>query len=149
MAITRIGPAHTKGFTLLEAIVALAVMSLALIPLVSFVAQSANELVLAGEANERSFTMQSALALMEPVNPMAEPKGSLVLDPTISVSWDSQEIVKPNDAPLIGSGLANFRLGFYTTHVTVFRNNAPWFLFDMRKVGYEKFSSGMPFGDTK
>lgn len=139
----------SKGFTLLEAIVALALISLALIPLLTFIAQSSDQLVRAGESNERSFVMQSALALMDPVNPMAEAQGSLALDANTSLSWNSAVVAKPNDGPLIGSGLPGFRLGFYSVHVTVARDNQPWFTFDMRKVGYERLSTGAPLGEAR
>ena len=147
--MTPIAAGDSKGFTLLEAIIALALISLALIPLLTFIAQSSDELVRAGESNERSFVMQSALALMDPINPMAESKGSLALNPNTSVSWSSEVAAKPNDGPLIGAGLTGFRLGFYLVHVTVARGNDPWFTFDMRKVGYEKLSNGMPAGGTE
>jgi general secretion pathway protein I len=135
---------NSKGFTLLEAIVALAVMALALIPLVSFITQSANELLRAGDSNERSFVMQSALALMEPINPMAEGSGNIALDNDLTLTWESQTIVEPNPGVQVGAGLAAYRLGFYKVHVTVNRGQAAWFDFDMRKVGYEKTAQGMP-----
>ena len=97
--------AGAKGFTLLEAIVALAVLALALVPMVAFVSQSANELLRAGESNERSFVMQSALALMEPINPMVEAQGSLALDRNITMTWDSTAIVEPNPGINVGAGL--------------------------------------------
>ncbi len=136
--------AGAKGFTLLEAIVALAVLALALVPMVAFVSQSANELLRAGESNERSFVMQSALALMEPINPMAEAQGSLPLDRNITLSWESAVLVEPNPGINIGAGLPAYRLGFYKVHVTLSRGPEPWFDFDMRKVGYEKTMQDMP-----
>lgn len=138
-------PANSRGFTLLEAIVALAVMAMALIPMVAFVSQSANELLRAGESNERSFVMQSALALMEPINLMAEAQGTLPLDRNITMAWESQPIVEPNPGIQVGSGLPAYRLGFYKVHVSLTRGGETWFDFDMRKVGYEKTNQEMPF----
>lgn len=137
--------ANSKGFTLLEAIVALAVMAMALIPMVAFVSQSANELQRAGESNERSFVMQSALALMDPINPMTEAQGTLPLDRNITIMWESQPIVEPNPGIQVGSGLPAYRLGFYKVHVSLLRDRETWFDFDMRKVGYEKTNQEMPF----
>ena len=147
MAISRFS--RSRGFTLLEAIVALAIIGLALVPLVSYIAQAADALERAGDSNARSLAMQSALALMEPVNPIAEPTGQLALDDTTAVSWQSQIVVKPNDGTLVGSGLASFRVGFYNVHVDVTHNGGEaWFGFDMRKVGYDRLASGFPSSGT-
>jgi general secretion pathway protein I len=134
----------TAGFTLLEAIVALTIMAVALIPLVSFIAQSSDQLMRAGEANERSIVMQSVLALMDPVNPMAEPEGTLPLDDTINVSWTSETIAAPAEGGLVRTPLAGFRMGFYGVTVSVTRDQQPWFDFKMRKVGYQNLRQGAP-----
>jgi general secretion pathway protein I len=135
----------TAGFTLLEAIVALTVMALALIPLISFIAQSADQLTRAGEANERSLVTQSVLALMEPVNPMAEPEGTLPLDDEVEVSWRSEAIAPPPEGAILGTLLNGFRIGFYGVTVAVSRDRQPWFDFTMRKVGYQNLRTGSTF----
>lgn len=136
-----------KGFTLLEAIVAITIVGLTLLPLVSYIAQAANQLERAADSNERSLVMQSALALMTPVNPMLEPQGKLALDQEVSISWESETLVEPNTGALLGAGLGGYRLGFYKMHVVVSRSDAPeWFTFDLRKIGYNRFTSAFdPF----
>lgn len=138
----------SAGFTLLEAIVALTVMALALIPLITFIAQSSDQLMRAADANERSIVSQSVLALMDHINPMAEPEGVLPLDEEISVSWRSEPIVPPNDGAIVGTLLPGFRVGFYGVNVSVTRGDRPWFDFQMRKVGYQNMrgNSSNPFG---
>lgn len=133
------------GFTLLEAIVALTVMALALIPLITFIAQSADQLTRAAEANERSLVTQSVLALMEPVNPMAQPEGSIPLDDEVEVSWRSEAIAPPPEGTIIGTLLNGYRIGFYGVTVAVSRSRQPWFDFTMRKVGYQNMRSGSTF----
>lgn len=141
--------AGQHGFTLLEAIVALAVIALALIPLVTYIAQAADGLYRAAESNDRSLAMQGALALMDPVNPMAEPQGQLPLDDKISMAWSSDVAVNPNSGVLVGGGLSNFKVGFYVVHVTLSRPEAsPWFSFDLRKVGYQRLNGGFPTGNS-
>lgn len=137
-------PPSSAGFTLLEAIVALTVMALALIPLITFIAQSSDQLMRAADANERSIVTQSVLALMDPINPMAEPEGVLPLDEDISVAWKSDTIVPPNDSALSGTLLPGFRVGFYGVTVLVTRGERPWFDFRMRKVGYQNLRAGGP-----
>jgi general secretion pathway protein I len=132
------------GFTLLEAIVALTIMAVALIPLVTFIAQSADQLTRAGEANERSLVTQSVMALMDPVNPMAEPEGTLPLDDEIHISWRSEAIVPPPEGAILGTLLNGFRIGFYGVTVTVTRNSEEWFDFTMRKIGYQNLRASAP-----
>ena len=149
MPNTHAPPNPQRGFTLLEAIVALAIIGLALIPLVSYIAQAADALQRASESNDRSVAMQAALALMEPVNPMTEPQGQLPIDDTVSVEWHSDVAVAPNPGVLVGGGLASYRLGFYIVHVTLSREGEPsWFSFDLRKTGYQRLGSSFPMGNA-
>ena len=51
---------QARGFTLLEAIVALVIIAAVIIPLLSFVSATAQALITAAETNERSFAQQAA-----------------------------------------------------------------------------------------
>jgi len=137
-------PRSSAGFTLLEAIVALTVMALALIPLITFIAQSSDQLMRASEANDRSIVTQSVLALMDPINPMAEPEGTISLDEEIGVSWWSDAIILSAERAAVRQTLSGFRMGFYGVTVSVTRDQKPWFDFKMRKVGYENLRGTRP-----
>lgn len=151
MPALKVQPRGNAGFTLLEAIVAITIVGLTLLPLVSYIGQSADQLQRTADSNERSLVMQSALALMTPVNPLLEPEGKLPLDSNITVAWRSETLVEPNTTALLGAGLGGFRLGFYKMHVVVSRaETAEWFAFDLRKVGYDRFVSAFdPFSPAR
>jgi general secretion pathway protein I len=138
---------RSAGFTLLEAIVAVAIVGLALVPIIAFLSLSANELIKAGEANERSFATQAVVALLDPVNPGTDASGSLPINDRVSVSWDSEVLVPPGQKIVSNSGLPTRQLGFYKVHVTVTRAGDRWFDFDLRKVGYTEGSEFDPFGN--
>lgn len=136
-----------SGFTLLEAIVALTLLGLALVPMMSFISESTNQLVRVADSNERSLATQAAVALLSPVNPMEDPEGEESLGRDLLVRWSSELILEPNDGPQVGMGLPGFRVGFYDVRVSLFRQSSGlWFDFDMRKVGYQKIDFDPLFG---
>ncbi len=130
-----------RGFTLLEAIVAVAVMGIALVPIITFVSQMVGGLTRAADANAKNLAEQSIIELLEALNPLEQPIGDDQVGDLV-IHWESAEIVPPNKETRIGTGLAGFSIGFYNVTVTVDRANAgPWFTFDMRKVGYQRIGS--------
>ncbi len=137
-----------KGFTLLEAIVAIAILGIAILPIMALLGQSVAQLSLAGEANARASATESALAIVDPINPLTTPSGEIRLGET-NLSWQSETIVEPNEIPQMRAGLAGYSVGFYKVTVLLSRNDEPWFSFDTRKVGYQRISAaGGPFEDT-
>jgi general secretion pathway protein I len=132
---------RASGFTLLEAIVALVIMAAVMIPLLSFISATAQALITAAETNERSFAQQAAVAMLEPLNPLEEPAGTLSLDQDVTVSWTSEAILPLMKDVALGSPLSGFTFGFYKLTVTLARpDRNPWFTFEMRKAGYAKHS---------
>jgi len=135
------GPGRrSRGFTLIEAIVALAIVGIALVPIMIFVGQMVAALSRAGDANARHLAQQSVIELLETLNPLDRPSGEDELGDLV-IRWESTVLVEPNTASRVGSGLAGFSMGFYNVNVDVERaRSGPWFTFDMRKVGYRRIS---------
>lgn len=136
------------GFTLLEAIVAIAIVGIALVPILTFISQMVGALTRAGDVNARNLAEQSIIELLEPLNPLEQPVGEDQLG-DLTIKWESENIIPPNKGPITGAGLAGFSVGFYTVTVNVERlQKGPWFSFTMRKVGYKRFDvlqmPGMP-----
>ena len=135
-----------KGFTLLEAIVALTLIGLTLVPMISFVSESASQLVRVADSNERSLAVQAAVALLDPINPMEDPQGEELIGQGLTVRWSSDIAIPPNDGLQIGKGLAAFRVGFYNVRVSLIRDTNKWVEFDLRKIGYQRINSNPLFG---
>ncbi|MDX2221968.1 MAG: prepilin-type N-terminal cleavage/methylation domain-containing protein [Rhodospirillaceae bacterium] len=136
---------HARGFTLLEAIVAVTIIGMTMIPLMSFMSQSALQLTAAGQSNSRSTIALDAAAFMETVNPMIDGTGATTMG-DVRISWSSQPLVEPNTTVRPGVGLASYAIGFYRVNVQVARGaQDPWFDFDMRKVGYRRITVNDPF----
>ncbi len=137
---------HVRGFTLLEAIVAMTIVGVALVPILTFISQMATGLSRAAEANARSLAQQAVLELLEPLNPMDRPVGEDQVG-SLLVRWQSQVLVPPNKEAALASGLVGYSVGFYKVTVSVDRvNSGPWFSFDMRKAGYRQFANPLSPG---
>lgn len=131
----------SRGFTLLEAIVAVAIVGVALVPIITFVSQMVSALTRAGDSNAKNLAEQSIIELLEPMNPLERPVGEDQLGNLI-IRWESANIIPPNKSIRPGVGLAGFGIGFYNVTVSVDRiDKGPWFSFEMRKVGYRRLIS--------
>lgn len=124
------------GFSLLEAIVALTVFSICAMALYGWLAvnQSALARVQASDAAVRDG--RAALALLEAVNPMAEPAGSRDLPGDLAVRWSSREIVPraPGTGPS-GNTLI-FDVALYEMEVQVIRGGREVNRFTLRRTGW-------------
>jgi general secretion pathway protein I len=137
-----------RGFTLIEAIVAITIIGITILPIMALLGQSLNQLTRTGDANARAAATESALAIIDPINPLITPTGETQLGAT-ELTWQSQILVEPNEAVQIRAGLAGYHVGFYKVTVSLSKDGDPWFSFDTRKVGYQRISGeGSPFEDT-
>ena len=137
----------TKGFTLLEAIIAIAILGITMMPIMNLLGQSIAQLTIAGKANNRAVATESALAVLDSINPLLTPSGEIQITDTL-LTWDSEMIVEPNEIPQIRAGLAGYSVGFYKVTVSLIREEEPWFTFELRKVGYNRISGRGPFAET-
>jgi hypothetical protein len=128
----------------LEAIVAVAIIGVALVPILTFISQMTYALTRAGDSNARNLAQQAVIELLEPLNPLENPNGQDQLGDLL-IRWESANIIPPNRQPRPGTGLGGFSIGFYNVTVSVDRVSAgPWFAFDMRKVGYRRLATPVP-----
>lgn len=135
-----------RGFTLIEAIVAMTIIGTAALPIMLLLSQSLDQLARVADANARAAAIESALAIIDPINPSITPSGEIEFG-SISFSWTSEVLVPPNDSVQPGTGLVGFYVGFYNVEIVLMKEDAPWFSFSTRKVGYTKIQSGNPFTD--
>ena len=118
-----------------------------MMPIMNLLGQSIAQLTIAGKANNRAVATESALAVLDSINPLLTPSGEIQITDTL-LTWDSEMIVEPNEIPQIRAGLAGYSVGFYKVTVSLIREEEPWFTFELRKVGYNRISGRGPFAET-
>lgn len=132
-----------RGFTLLEAIVALVLMATTLISLYTWLAANTIAISRAKASASALMDARAGLALVESVNPMHEPSGERELGP-LTVRWTSEPVVESQPG-LSRAGLPTlFRIGLYRMSVDVLRGPHVVHTFDVRRAGWEQVQSVSP-----
>lgn len=138
--------ASSAGFTLLEALVAIVVIGVAIVPLYEFVTRSLASLARVSEINLESEARLTALSLLNGINPMTD-TGSTVAAGAYRIRWSAELFDGPIDGLGYPRGLGNYAIGLYRVHVEVSRQSGgPWFAFDTIKVGYRQERAPSVFG---
>ena len=130
-----------RGFTLLEAIVAMVVFSLGAFALYGWLATNMITLSRISERQEQEVAYASALDLVRRSNPMQAPVGKRDVG-DMTVRWRSflVEDLKPN---VDQSGMpGNFTMGLYTVYVEVERGDRTIGRFRVRQVGWKQNGRG-------
>lgn len=129
-------PRGASGFTLLEAIVALTIFSMCAMALYGWLAVNINALARVDARATGVRDGRTALAMLEAVNPMAEPDGERELPGGLVVRWHGKEIVPrragvgPAGTPLV------FDLALYELDVEVTRKGREVNHFMVRRAGW-------------
>lgn len=124
-----------RGFSLLEAIVALAILASAGMVLFASMNQSVQMVQRAEASREADSALRNALAWMETVNPAQTPQGEQVLG-EVTLRWDS-ELVEPARDAMTGylqAGL--YQVGLYRMRLELSRDGERMAEVDLRRVGW-------------
>jgi general secretion pathway protein I len=97
-----------RGFTLLEAIMAIALLAIAVMPLYAFFGRSLDGLYRAAESNRESEMNLSAIAFLTGLNPMERPNGEDSFG-AYRIRWRSEELVPASDAMAYPRGLGLYQ----------------------------------------
>lgn len=132
------------GFTLLEAIVALVLVSGAGMALFGWINSNIMALSRIQEVNARSEATTNVLEYMDRVNPLLMPEGNASLG-AYSIRWHTQATSNLTDGTSYPRGISLYQLALYNTKVTVRTSeNQAWFELQLQQVGYKKVRSTPP-----
>lgn len=127
-----------RGFSLLEAVVAIVLISSTGLALFGWINSSLINLGRVREVNARTETTQNALEYMAAVNPMLTPSGKTHLGDT-ELAWHAELIPPIRDGSGYPQGMGLWQFALYDTHVTLLQRGVePWFSFRLRQLGYKK-----------
>lgn len=132
-----------RGFTLLEAIVALVLISGAGFALFGWINTSLMSLNRVQELNAQSDAAQNVLDYMNKINPMQKQEGAADFG-FYQLHWKSEPVTATQDGVGYPFGISFFRLALYQTHMEITRGGKLWFDLDLRQAGYEKVRSPLP-----
>jgi general secretion pathway protein I len=123
---------------LLEAIVALVLLSSTGLALFSWINTNLISLQRVAEIQRHDRLTRSALEFMETVNPMTQPRGENRLGP-YTIRWDARPVLPPRDGIGYPGGVSLFQVGLYDTDVDIAPAEGQGHVqFTLRQVGYRQ-----------
>jgi len=128
--------ARQQGFSLLEAIVALTIMSTCLLALYAWLSTSTLSL---NHASAHALALQdarAAKALVDTINPLLTPEGTRELPPLL-IRWTSTPVSERRFGMTISGAANQFDFMLYEINVEVLRDAQRVHTFAVRKTGWE------------
>ena len=132
------------GFTLLEAVVAIALVAAAVMPLYAFFSRSLDGLYRAAEANRESQASLTAMSFLAGLNPMDRPTGEEGIG-AMRLRWKSREVVPATDSIGYPRGIGLFHVALYEVTGEILDAGRVRSTVTMRLVGYRQARQLLPF----
>ena len=133
---TAISPTRARGFTLLEAVVALVVFAAAGGALYGLFSTNLLTLGRSGDVAAQTPVVRHALARLAAVNPWQQQQGEFAVE-GFDVAWRAQ-LAAPVRAGQAAFGSGDYDLGLYDVEIEVFQRGQRLGLWRTRLVGYDK-----------
>ncbi|MDP3532176.1 MAG: prepilin-type N-terminal cleavage/methylation domain-containing protein [Alphaproteobacteria bacterium] len=131
----------SSGFSLLEVIMAMVVLSTSLLPLFAIFGNYLSAMRNMSDQNEKVQAREQILSYMNGVNPFDQKEGNFELG-SLSFSWNATPLVENIENVDSNSGRVNkgnFKVSLYDTQINATKpNNDKWLEFSIRQIGYEK-----------
>ena len=128
---------NQKGFSLLEAIVALVIIASTGIALLDWINTNLMSLQHVQAAEQRNNATRNALAFMETINPMEHAQGEEIVG-VYKISWNAEAIALPKDGIGPMGEMSLFQVGLYETTVKVQAEDGLLTRFTIRQVGFKQ-----------
>lgn len=133
-----------KGYSLLEAIVALALIAAAMIPLLAFQGQLTRTVFAVERTEDRVKDMTSALSYLRVINPSLKSEGEEQIGSAI-LTWTAQPISEERSVLDISGTPGRFLARLYDIDATLTYPDGRYTEFTVRTFGWRPIA---PFADT-
>ena len=133
------------GFSLLEALIAVALIAAALLPLLALQGQLTRTVLAVERAGTTAKDMTSALSFLRTLNPMRDPEGTEQLGDAI-LSWTARPASDERPALDQGGAPGRFMLQLYDIEATITYDDGRSVAFSVRALGWrptEPISAGL------
>jgi len=114
----RRGPNKEAGFSVLEALIAMAILSAALIPLLSLQSQFVKTVEVQERAQERLHTKEAALTYIRALNLTSSPEGEMDLGPAI-MTWTASLTGPPKQTRGINGTTGKYEMALYDIEIVM------------------------------
>ncbi len=131
------GPLRQSGFALLEAIVALAILAASGLALFAALTQAMQMVNRADEARQRAGVKLNVLAMVDTIDPVAHPNGSLRLG-EYEMTWQAR-LLEPAEDAATGTLLPGlYQVGLYALDCRITLRGQPFETVTVRKAGWKQ-----------
>lgn len=131
---------RARGFTLLEAIIALVIFSMGAFALYGWLSTNLHTLARVDAGREMLALQRSALDLVRGVNPMDTPRGRREIADLV-VEWNAELIEPARRGRSQVGGATIFEVGLYRLDVRLAQNGRDVGEFSVRQVGYRQVAA--------
>lgn len=129
--------ASQRGFSLLEALVAMVILASSGWALLDWVNASVASLRRVEDANARSEASRNIIEYMQGVNPSQRPQGQVDLGQA-RVQWEAALIAGPADNIDYPRGQGLYQIALYRTKIRAYRGQELWLEMELKQVGYRR-----------
>jgi len=130
------GRRQQRGFSLLEAIVALVLLSTSGMALFSWINNTLSGLNHALESTQKIQFRKNALALMQQVNPAVDKTGEII-GAGFTLNWQATAITPLKPEITFGGTQGPYLLGLFDSQVTLSKDGDLIDDFTLRQIGYQ------------
>jgi prepilin-type N-terminal cleavage/methylation domain-containing protein len=135
------GRKQQSGFSAIEALAALAIVAIALAPLLSLQIQVSRDFMRQREGYVQATAQRNSLAILRDLNLMETPAGTRALGAGVTMHWTAQPISRSVRTTRRGAGDGDFDVILYSVRVTFTQTSGEVHEYSIEQVGWRRMTA--------